>query len=258
MAELVTEPVAEPVTELGAKNGVVWRGFSVARFEAAILEASSRRCISWRARCLRICSAWRRFFASSSMALRRAAICSAASRWAWRWCSKIRWRSPSRARFLASSAAWYSDNSCFAASIRRWFRFLRRFCSSIWCLIASRRAISWRASFRRSSSRSVGSGAAARLALRTGAKSMRLRAAGVANGWPWVLDSSCINLLFSFYIILDFLNFENLHERFILIGGWGFYLRQIGIYLLSRVFYDRSEFIYYLGFYFTTDWILTA
>ena len=46
MAELVTEPVAEPVTELGAKNGVVWRGFSVARFEAAILEASSRRCIS--------------------------------------------------------------------------------------------------------------------------------------------------------------------------------------------------------------------
>ena len=45
-AELVTEPVAEPVAEFGAKNGVVWRGFSVARFEAAILEASSRRCIS--------------------------------------------------------------------------------------------------------------------------------------------------------------------------------------------------------------------
>ena len=33
-------------TEFGAKNGVVWRGFSVERFEAAILEASSRRCIS--------------------------------------------------------------------------------------------------------------------------------------------------------------------------------------------------------------------
>ena len=45
-AELATEPVAEPVAEFGAKNGVVWRGFSVARFEAAILEASSRRCIS--------------------------------------------------------------------------------------------------------------------------------------------------------------------------------------------------------------------
>ena len=51
MAELVAEPVAEfgaefMAIEFGAKNGVVWRGFSVARFEAAILEASSRRCIS--------------------------------------------------------------------------------------------------------------------------------------------------------------------------------------------------------------------